>query len=700
MRQKNIGKLFPGFILILFMLACISPVLTPSPVSTIDKYSPEALGTIIAQTAIAAQTQTASALPSLTSTAESAPTLVPSATPTAYLGAMDNNNTSAFPQLNLIPNIETVGVVMSGPNLPITGELMYRQNNETIWHPGHPLIRISDGRLVGSLFGLSTTTSYDIKVTDGVTEITGSITTQPDEFQFTPSVVLHVDDDAPPGGDGSSTAPFKSIQEGLNHATAGTQVLVADGIYHEAVSFPASGTTNNWIQVKAEGSGAILDGSQVLRGDVWESYNSKKYVWSTEIDSSIKYLARDQQRFYMYDDLEGLSNGRGHNNAPMSEGWYMDTNSTKLYVRSLDNPSDHAWQVPLFNNAVEMTEHDWLWIEGFEIRFYGTGYGCGVCAKNVSHIIIRKNRIHNLQLGIFVNWTGTKEQGNDTRIEYNEIYDPPVNEWPWEAVKGTSMEGTAIVIRGHIGAIVRGNEIHHFNNGIYSGSSAPAALENLEVAFDVDIYNNKIHHISDDGLEAEGTCVNHRFWSNTIDTMLVGVSLAPVTQGPAWVLRSLITNYTGSSFKWDRKSDGVVLIYHNTSWTNIKDLNAMSMISPVHNAVMRNNIFQGNGYAFEEPFIGSTGHDWNYDNWHTTRGPAGPHFKWEKISYNTLVEFCAATGLECNGYEDPPEFINPSGGDFTLLPSSPNIDRGVIIPGINDNFKGNAPDVGAYESAY
>jgi hypothetical protein len=67
------------------------------------------------------------------------------------------------------------------------------------------------------------------------------------------------------------------------------------------------------------------------------------------------------------------------------------------------------------------------------------------------------------------------------------------------------------------------------------------------------------------------------------------------------------------------------------------------------------------------------------------------------VNYNTIAALCTAHGLECNGYEDLPGFTNPTGGDFTLLPSSPNIDRGVLIPGINDNFVGNAPDVGAYE---
>jgi hypothetical protein len=616
--------------------------------------------------------------------------------PKLFILHVPSEPVAAFSKLDLYANIETVGVVVSGANLPKTAQLMVQRDGETVWKAGHPLVKIDDGRLVGSLFGLSPATSYNIKVIDGTTEISGSIITQPDELQFTPTTVLYVDDDASTGGDGSKSKPFKTIQEGVTRAAAGTQVLVADGVYHETVSFPASGAAGNWIQVKAEGSGAILDGSKTLSGDVWKPY--RKGVWFTSISPSIKYLARDGQRYYMYDNLTGLLQGRGHNKVAMSEGWYIAPNSATLYVRSLDNPSNHSWQVPDLNHAMDADGRNWIWIEGFEIQYYGTTDSCGICLKNSSHVVIRKNKIHNLQLGIFINWTGSEDQGNDTRIEYNEIYDPPVNEWPWKAVKATSMEGTAIVVRGHIGAIVRGNEIHNFFNGIYTGSSA--ALENPAVAFDVDVYDNNIHHISDDALEPEGACINHRFRDNTIDTTLVGISLAPITQGPTWVLRSSFTNYTGSSIKWDLHSDGVVLIYHNTSWTNAKNLNAMSMIHPVYNSVMRNNIFQGNGFAFEEPFTGSTGHDWNNDNWYTTRGPNDFHFKWETRSYKTIAELCAATGLECKGYEDAPGLVNAEGGDFALLASSPNVDRGVVIPGINEDFKGNAPDIGAYESGF
>jgi len=607
------------------------------------------------------------------------------------------SSATIFAKMDLHPNIETVGVVVSGTNLPKTATLSYRQSNEANWRIGYPLMRIDDGRLVGSLFGLSGATSYDIKVADGASEISGSITTQPSELQFSPSNILHVKADAPSGGDGTAAAPFQTIQEAVNHAGPGTQVLVADGVYRETVSFPASGGANNWIQVKAEGNAAIMDGSDTLTGQIWTPSSKYSHVWFTKIGSPIGYLARDGQRFYNYDTLSGLASYTGHNKVTMNEGWYLEPYSWILYVRSVDNPAKHNWQVPRLNHAFDANDQDWLWIEGFEMRFYGTRTdGCGVCTVNTSHLVIRNNKIHNMQLGIFVNWTGGDDRGNDTRIEYNEIYDPPVDKWPWKAVKGSSMEGTGIVIRTHIGAIVRNNEIHNFNNGIYIGSSA--GLKNPEIAFDTDIYNNHIHNIGDDGLEPEGTNINARFRSNTVDTSTTGISLAPVTEGPAWVLRNLFTNYIGTSIKWDLNPTGIILIYHSTSWTNATGLDAMSIISPIHNVVMRNNIFQGNGYAFQESPIGSTGIDWNNDDWYTTRSLGIPHFKWENKRYSTIRDLCNATGLECNGYENSPGFNNPSGGDFTLLPSSPNIDRGMVIPGINDNFAGKAPDVGAFES--
>jgi hypothetical protein len=606
------------------------------------------------------------------------------------------SSNAVFTSIDFVSNIETIGVAVSGTDLPSTAQLSYRRSGEALWHPGHRLMRIDDGRLLGSLFNLAPATSYDIKVSDGSSEIAGSVNTQPDQLSLSPSVILHVNDNALPGGDGSATAPFQKIQDAVDQAGPGTQVLVDDGIYREAITFPTSGTAGNWIQIKAAGNAAILDSADYLSGSIWTSTATAK-VWYTKIGGPVAYLARGGNRFYQYDDKTGLMQARGHGGITINEGWYYEASTQRLYIRSLDNPASYMWRLPRLNHAFDISARDWIWIEGFEIRFYGTTTnGCGVCTLNTSHVVIRNNKIHNMQLGIFINWTGGADRGNDTRIEGNDVSDPLVNEWPWAAVKGSFMEGTGIIIRGHIGAIVRGNNVHNFFNGIYTGSSG--ALENSELAFDADIYRNTIHHISDDALEPEGACINQRFRNNTLDRIFIGISLAPITRGPTWILRSTFTNFTGRGIKFADDSDGIVLIYQNTGWTSAANINGADLITPIHNVVMRNNIFQSTGYSFAEVPTGSTANDWNHDNWYTTRGATGPHFKWENVNFNTISALCSATGLECNGYESMPGFINPTGGDFTLLSSSPNIDRGVLLPGINDDFSGNAPDVGAYES--
>jgi hypothetical protein len=416
------------------------------------------------------------------------------------------------------------------------------------------------------------------------------------------------------------------------------------------------------------------------------------------ITGPVAYLARSGTRFYQYDDLTGLKQAKGHGGVAIAEGWFYETATSRLYIRSLDSPSAHLWQLPRLNYAFEVGARDWLWIEGFEIRFYGksTG-GCGVCTMNASHLVIRRNRIHNMQLGIFVDWNGTSTRGNDTRIEGNDVYDPGIYSWPWAALKASPMEGTGIIVRGHIGAIVRDNTVHSYFNGIYTGSSASNALENPEVAFDADIYRNYMYNISDDGLEPEGACINQRFRNNIVDKSFIGLSVAPITQGPAWVLRNTFSGFTGRGIKFADNSDGIVLIYHNTSWSTASNINAVDLITSIQHVKMRNNIFQSAGYSINEVPTGSVGNDWNTDNWYTTRGTSGPHFKWENVNYNTIAALCNSTGLECNGYENPPGFANPIGNDFTLLSSSPNIDRGVTIAGINDGYVGKAPDVGAYE---
>jgi len=50
-----------------------------------------------------------------------------------------------------------------------------------------------------------------------------------------------------------------------------------------------------------------------------------------------------------------------------------------------------------------------------------------------------------------------------------------------------------------------------------------------------------------------------------------------------------------------------------------------------------------------------------------------------------------------NNVTTDPLFVNPLNYDFRLLPGSPLIDVGMAVTGINEGFRGGAPDIGAFE---
>ena len=60
------------------------------------------------------------------------------------------------------------------------------------------------------------------------------------------------------------------------------------------------------------------------------------------------------------------------------------------------------------------------------------------------------------------------------------------------------------------------------------------------------------------------------------------------------------------------------------------------------------------------------------------------------VDYN-VFEKVAAPG------PDPRTLYTPADFDFQLRPGSAAVDAGVRLPGINDDFTGRAPDLGAYE---
>jgi hypothetical protein len=575
----------------------------------------------------------------------------------------------------------------------------YREGEAAEWRDGHPLAVLSDGRLKGSLFRLGPSTSYDVEVdaldAGGAELATYACTAATDPLRppHSDARTIHVSVLALPGGDGSEAHPFATIQEGVGAAGPGDTVRVHPGVYREAVEFAAPGEPGALIKVVGD-EGAILDGSDKmieLGTLAWDTDPADANVHFAPFTGTPGYVAVNGARFYHYESLESLRAGLGHDGVPMAEGWFAD--GSALWIRFLTCPCESIWNVPVLERAFTLSGVGHVWIEGFEVRYYGSGeYGTAFYLRDASNCVVRRNRVHGLPTAVRVAAReGTVADRN--LIEENWIADPPVGTWPWAAVKGTDHECTAIEIGGGAGNVVRHNRIEDVFNGVYVGSWD--ALEDEAIGFETDVYENVLRTIGDDGLEPEGACVNVRMWRNAADGVHNGVSLAPITVGPAWVVRNRFTGYDESGFKVSNDSSGPVFLYHNTCWTDRPDQNGMNVSGNFTNMTFRNNIVRGTRYALEST-IAVTGVDLDHDDWHTTR-TGEPHFKWDDVRYDTIAALCAATAQECHGTEAEPGLLDPATLRFGLAPGSANIDSALPLAGLNDGFAGEGPDRGYAE---
>jgi hypothetical protein len=93
--------------------------------------------------------------------------------------------------------------------------------------------------------------------------------------------------------------------------------------------------------------------------------------------------------------------------------------------------------------------------------------------------------------------------------------------------------------------------------------------------------------------------------------------------------------------------------------------------------------------------------DWDYDNLYTRGGVLMQFGNRGDARHNTyyksLPEVTSGTGWLKHGISADPLFRDPSSGDVRLAAGSPCLDRGILLPGINEHFHGRAPDLGTIE---
>jgi len=602
--------------------------------------------------------------------------------------------------LEFYPNFQTCSVYVHdapGAAEGLSARLEYREAGGR-WRRGHPLVRIYNDRWAGSIFRLDPGSDYQARVTvktaDGIVRevYEGAFTTRSDEWPSGSGRILNV---APGGtGDGTQESPFGSIQAAVDAARAGDVVLIAPGIYRETVVVNTSGTPDAYIHIQGE-SGAVLDGSAASFLDregpyAWSSRRVRgrysPYDYVADCDWQVDYVAIDDLKLYGYESLDDMMLCRS---GPPG-GWYQDLEAGKLYVhltRAYASPN-HSKTVVARRETGLVLNGEYILVDGLEVRYFGKR-GIQV---NASNNVIQDCLIHHQDVGVYI----YDKDVHNTTIQDNEIYQTSVWRWPWHMTKATRYEVDNIAARAGRGTVIRGNVVHGSFDGI--GLSVWEHLDEPGWIQDTDVNDNVIFNCGDDGCEPEGTCVNLRFFNNRIDNCLMVQSIAPVTVGPAWFVNETYSNGWLGVLKIKVRTSGVVNLYNCTFYSGGWRRSVWDYGGAWKNLTFRNCIFYGTDYVFSD-----TGPDkegtvtFDYDCLYTTLETK--FVRWEGQPYSDLDAFRAA-GYEEHGIAADPAFLAPEAGDFRLAPESPCIDAGVHIPGINDDYSGDAPDIGAWESGY
>jgi len=227
---------------------------------------------------------------------------------------------------------------------------------------------------------------------------------------------------------------------------------------------------------------------------------------------------------------------------------------------------------------------------------------------------------------------------------------------------------------------------------------------------------------------------------NRIRNCFAAISIAPVEKGPLYVTRN-DASYKMLFFKLNvggPESRGWAYCYHNSGYCQVTGRvygGVAVSLPPARTLLVTNKRFANNACIGKGLGI-RYGNDlcmFDYDCFYNVPGTPPLVFTWQVRDdggrwrtlpvFPTLENFSEATGHETHGIYADPMFVStpdlgavadwrnfettPIGayplaadmsvGDMNLKPGSPCIDAGVVIRGINEDYEGNAPDMGAFE---
>ncbi len=248
---------------------------------------------------------------------------------------------------------------------------------------------------------------------------------------------------APSGGN------YTSVQAGVNEANAGDTVLVKAGTYNETVTFPKSGSIDNYITLLGM-SGAIIDGTG-KKGKVGITISSKNYI---------KVIGLEIQNF-----------SGSLDDTPM--GIYVNGSSGNLEIQNnkvhnIDNDNGNAHGIAFYGTS--STPINNIVVDSNEIFHCKLGSSESMVLNgNVTNFTVSNNIIHdNDNIGIdFIGFEGNGPTGHDQARDgictNNTVYNISSLSNP---AYGGDRSADGIYVDGGRNIIIEKNKIYNNDIGI------------------------------------------------------------------------------------------------------------------------------------------------------------------------------------------------------------------------------------------
>jgi hypothetical protein len=374
---------------------------------------------------------------------------------------------------------------------------------------------------------------------------------------------------------------------------------------------------------------------------------------------------------------------------------------------------------------------NYTYIEGITVRNTNLAFLLGL--KNIggaSGFSLVRSRLVDVGRGVQEDWAGAKDYyiadnvfiGRHERDKLQSWRRPEVwGKFPGYPASLTSEYAVKIYGQGHV---VEHNYLAGWHDGVDVATYGTPSDDPALAPSSVDIDDNDFTVMADNCVEADGGAQNIRVFRNRCFNSTGGAfSAQPTFGGPAYFFQNLVYNATtGGPLKFLDTPAGI-LVYQNTFFGE------STLVGPAANIHFLNNIMIGEGWA-DSVFNFTTTTNYSTADYDGLRAnPSAKYaFAWsappagvradfktppQRREFPTLQAFQQGTVLERHGVavdldvfakaslpdrSDPQRVYRPGDFDFRLRPGSAAIDRGAVLPTINDGYAGAAPDLGAYEA--